>query len=399
MDLSAEAVQGIRQVARDLIAHGIDGLVESSTDLILGEEPTYGDVGVDRADLARETHRTLSLTLHRLAGMDIPEELRGAAFETGLRRAEQGLPLASLLHAFRIDLRLLWDAITQEGRRLGHVERLTVLEQHTLLWEALEANTADVVEAFQVVEARQTQRLNERDRELFKRLLTSGERQVDAVDAFASHAGLPVDGRFAALVLVGLTDPRETATLLRTRLRTSGCRSFVTVYKDDVHCLALERPEQVLPLEAVTGAASDSSAVAVRAHGLSNVPRAFRVARKIASNRGPGALADVCAAPLEQLAALEPELVDVVLDDRLRGLIGLPEAEAEGLWETLEALVAGDGTVSDIATRTFRHRNTVRARIERLRDLTSLDSRVPSDLMIFALAVARRRATTGPRGT
>lgn len=391
-------MQGIRQVARDLLSQGIDGLVEASTDLILDEEPTYGPARVGREDLARATHRTLSLTLHRLADLDIPAELKGAAFETGLRRAEQGLPLASLLHAFRIDLRLLWDAITQEGRRLGNVERLTVLEQHTLLWEALEANTADVVEAYRVVEARRAQRLNERDRELFKRFLTLGERQADALDAFATHAALPVEGRYAALVLTGLSDPRETATLLGTRLRTSGYRSFVTVYKEDVHGLVVERPDQLLRAEVVTGAVGDTSAAAaVRAYGLSRVPPAFRVARKVAAGRTPGALADVCGAPLEQLAALEPEVVDVVLDDRLRGLVGLPEAEAEGLWETLEALVAGDGSVSDIAARTFRHRNTVRSRIERLRELTDLDSRVPSDLMVLALAVARRRGAFGVR--
>lgn len=398
MDPSGQAVRGVRQVARDLLAQGIEGLVESSTNLILGEEPTYGDARVTRADLARATHRTLSLTLHRLADVEIPEDLKNAAFETGLRRAEQGLPLASLLHAFRIDLRLLWDAITQEVRRFENVERLVVLEQHTLLWEALEANTADVVEAYRVVEARQAQRLNERDRELFKRFVTLGERQADALDAFATHSALPVDGQFAVLVVVGLADPRETATVLRTRLRTHGYRSFVTVYKEDVHGLVIERAELPLLSGIVADVVGDGAAAAVRVHGLSQAPRTFRVARRVAAGRVPGSLADVCSAPLEQLAALEPELVDVVLEDRMRGVLGLPTAEAEGLWETLEALVAGDGSVSDIAARTYRHRNTVRARIERLRELTGLDSRVPADLMILALAVARRRGYELRRG-
>lgn len=395
MDPSEEAVEGIRQVARDLLAHCIAGLVEASTELILGEEPTYGETRVDSSDVARATHRTLALTLHRLAGYDVPEELKGAAFETGLRRAEQGLPLASLLHAFRIDLRLLWDAITQEGRRLENVERLVVLEQHTLLWEALEANTADVVEAYRVVEARQAQRLNERDRELLKRFLTLGDRQPDALDAFATHAALPAEGQYAAVVVTGLADPRETAAVLRTRLRANGYRSFVTVYKEDVHGLVLERAGQQIRGEVVMDAAGDGAAAAVRAHGLSNMPRTFRVARTVAASRAPGSWADVCGAPLEQLTALESEVADVVLEDRLRGLLGLPNGEAEGLWETLEALVVGDGSVGDIAARTFRHRNTVRGRIERLRELTGLDTRVPSDLMILALAVARRRVTAG----
>lgn len=396
MGASAKATNGIRQVARDLLNQGIEGLVEASTDLIIGEEPTYGHAHVARSDLSRQTHRTLSLTLHRLAGLDVPEELKAAAYETGLRRAEQGLPLASLLHAFRIDLRLLWDVITQEGRRLENLERLSILEQHTLLWEALEANTADVVEAYRVVEARQAQRLDQRDREVFKRFLTAGERQADALEAFGAHTGLPRDGHYATFVATGLGDPREMATVLHSRLRTSGYRSFVTVYKDDVYGLAHERDDQQLRAEVVGDASGEGSVAAVRAAGLSRVPGAFRVVRRIAAARQPGSFADVGEAPLEQLAALEPEVVEVVLEHRLRGLAELTATEAAGIWETVEALFVGDGSVTDIAARTYRHRNTVRARIDRLRELTGIDSRKPSDLTILALAVARRR-TAGTR--
>lgn len=396
MDASAEAAHGIRRVARDLLKQGIDGLVEASTDLILGEEPTYGQAHVGRTDLSRETHRTLSLTLHRLAGIDVPEELRSAAYETGLRRAEQGLPLASLLHAFRIDLRLLWDAITQEVRRLENLERLTVLEQHTLLWEALEANTADVVEAYRVVEARQAQRLDQRDREVFKRFLAAGERQAEALEAFAAHAALPPEGHYSAFVVTGLADPREAATILRARLRTSRHRSFVTVYKEDLHGLARQRPDHPLRAELLADVTGEASAAAVLASGLGGVPRAFRVARRVAAARQPGSFSDVGSDPFEQIAALEPELVEAVLEPRLRVLSDLTATEASGIWETVEALFVGDGTVTDIAARTYRHRNTVRARIDRLRELTGFDCRVPSDLAMLALAVGRRGNARSP---
>ena len=396
MDASAEATKGIRQVARDLLRNGIDDLVEASADLIIGEEPTYGQARVTRSDLARETQRTLSLTLYRVAALDVPEDLSKAAYETGLRRAEQGLPLASLLHAFRIDLRLLWDAITQEVRGLENLERLTVLEQHTLLWEALEANTADVVEAYRVVEARQAQRMDRRDREVFKRFLTAGERQADALAAFAAHTALPTDGRYSTFVVTGLGDPRETATVLRGRLRTNGYRSFVTVYKEDVHGLTRERQDQRPRAELLADASGEGSVAVVPAIGLGGVPRALRVARRVAAARQPGSFADVCEEPFEQLAALEPNVVDAILEYRLRGLKNLTAAEEAGMWETVEALLVGDGSVTDIAARTYRHRNTIRARIEKLRELTGLNSRVPSDLAILALAVAHRRTTIAP---
>jgi hypothetical protein len=393
---SEEVSNGIRQVARDLLRQGIEGLVEASADLIIGEEPTYRHAHVARSDLARETQRTLSLTLYRLAALDVPEDLSKAAYETGLRRAEQGLPLASLLHAFRIDLRLLWDVITQEVRGLENLERLTILEQHTLLWEALEANTADVVEAYRVVEARRAQRVDQRDRELFKRFITAGAHQPAALEAFAAHTALPTDGRYSTFVVAGLSDPRETATVLRARLRTNGFRSFVTAYKEDVHGLACEWQDQRPRAELLADASGEGSVAAVPAIGLGGVPRALRVARRVAAARQPGSFADVGDEPFEQLAALEPDVVAAILEYRLRGLKGLTAAEKAGMWETVEALVIGDGSVADIAARTYRHRNTIRARIDRLRELTGLNSRVPSDLAILALAVAQRRATSAP---
>lgn len=393
MSTFADAAKGIRQVARNLLQQGIEDLVEASADLISSEEPSYGDTHVARADVARQTHRTLSLTLFRLADLEVPEELRTAAYETGLRRAEQGLPLASLLHAFRIDLRLLWDAITQAVRGLENVERLAVLEQHTLLWEALEANTADVVEAYRVVEMRQAQRLDQRDRELFKRFVITAERQPDALAAFAAHTTLHIDGHYSTFVVAGLTDPREAAAVLRERLRSNSFRAFVTVYKEDVHGLAHERDGLGPRAELLADASGEGSVAIVPAVGLSSVPRALRVARMVATVRQPGSFADVGEQPFEQLAALEPELVDALVDYRLRGLSDLTATEFAGIWETLEALCAGDGTVTDIAARTYRHRNTIRGRIERVRELTGLNIRVPADLAILALAVAQRRTT------
>lgn len=394
MNAPAEATNGIRQVARDLLRRGIEDLVEASADLISGEEPSYGDAHVAHSDLARQTHRTLSLTLYRLADLKVPEELSTAAYETGLRRAEQGLPLASLLHAFRIDLRLLWDTITEEVRGLEDLERLTVLEQHTLLWEALEANTADVVKAYRVVETRQAQRLDQRDRELFKRFVTTAERQPDTLATFAAQTTLQIDGHYTAFVVTGLSDPRETAAVLRARLRDNHFRSFVTVYKEDVHGLARARDGLGPRAELLADNSGEGSVAVVPAMGLSSVPRALRVAREVATARQPGSFANVGEQPFEQLAALEPETVDAILDYRLRGLSVLTTAEMAGIWETLEALFAGDGTVTDIAARTYRHRNTIRGRIDKLRELTGLNSRVPADLAVLALAVARRRTAT-----
>ncbi|MGV0813452.1 hypothetical protein ABQF34_15930 [Mycolicibacterium boenickei] len=134
---------------------------------------------------------------------------------------------------------------------------MAVLEQHTLLWEALEANTADVVEAYRVVDTRQAQRLDQRDRELFKRFITTAERQPDALAAFATHTALHIDGQYSTFVATGLSDPRETASVLRARLRTNGFRAFVTVYKEDVHGLARERDGLGPRAELLTGATGE----------------------------------------------------------------------------------------------------------------------------------------------
>lgn len=389
-----ETVTRIRLLAAGLLEVSLDDLVVASTRQILAEEPDYLALSITESDLARQARRTLSLTLHRLAGLDIPDDLRPAAFETGQRRAIQGLALSSLLHSFRIDLRLLWEAIIQESRRRGILELQDILEHHTLLWDALEVNTADAVEAYQLVQQRRARRVDQHSREAFKQLLAVGEHDPRAVAAFASQMRLPPDAMYLVFALSGEEDPREALLVLDAYLQVQRRRCYVTVL-EGLLCGLIVDPKGDLGAAAVPKGAKAAAAL-IRARGLASVPRAVRVAQRVASAARAGTVTDVGRDPLAVLAMLEPDLIDAVADERMGALGSLGDAEASRLRETLDALLRSDGTVADLAAISFRHRNTIRARLERIRQLTGIDNRVPADLALLALAAARRESRRPP---
>lgn len=107
--------QAIRLVAGRVLDTRLDELVHRAVDRLRADEPEYATSEVSRADVIAMMRRTLALT--RAAGRPIPPAIADAAAEAGRVRARQRLPLPALLHAFRIDLRILWEAIIDEGRR------------------------------------------------------------------------------------------------------------------------------------------------------------------------------------------------------------------------------------------------------------------------------------------
>ena len=137
----------IRDVARRLLDEHLEDLTNLAIARVKADEPEYAQSRVSQSDLRRSMTRTLALALIRVAGDDIPNELQTAASEVGRLRAEQGLPLPALLHSYRIDLQL-GGGHHPEGRAAGLTPYEDLLESSIVVWEAVEANTAQVVDAY-----------------------------------------------------------------------------------------------------------------------------------------------------------------------------------------------------------------------------------------------------------
>lgn len=385
----------MRNVAADLLDTKLEALVSRAVTLVKLDEPEYAASHVSWDDLTRMMRRTLALALTRLACRPVPDSIATAAGDAGRLRAQQGLPLPALLHAFRIDLRVIWEAVVWEGKIRGTASSAALIEGSMLIWEAVEANTAEVVEAYGSAERDIALHLDELRRRAFERLVQDGERDGSAVREAASRLDLPVDGPFMVVVAKDAPQHHEAAVITANRLRAAGATCSLIWSQGEMTLLvaASSRPEG--DLFECLGELSGVRAGVACGEGLAWVPCGLRLARRIvAAMTGPGvrALGDAWVATMVNA---DSELAQALGKRVLGPLLQLPENERSAILETVETFLDGGGSVADVAAKLYRHRNTVRYRLQAAERLSGLDFSRPADLATMLLAIEWLRGPAG----
>jgi hypothetical protein len=395
MDQEGQDASPLRLIARHLLDNRLDELTTTAVARVQADEPEYAGSMVSRDDLTRAMRRTLALALIRLLGETPPDDLATAASEVGRLRAEQGLPLPALLHSYRIDLRILWDAIIAEGRARGYATDEAFLASCVQVWEAVEANIADVVDAYRRTEENLARRLDVLRGRAFERLVLSAESDPNAVREASTRLDLPSEARY--LVVVGEEVPvsHETLVAITSRLRARGLSSHFAWIENEligIVLLAGRRPADIVALlEPLSGWRCGGAVV----DSLAGIPKGTRLARAvIPALPGPGVQllsahwsATVVTANRELAAALAEEV--------LGPLLALPHHERAAVFETLDAYIDGAGSVTEVASLTLRHRNTIRNRLQTVERITGLSLSKPKDLTTLTLAMEWCR---GPGG-
>lgn len=383
----------IRSAARRLLNIRLPQIVDRAVEQTIHDEPTYSDGPVSRDDLRYHMDRTMRLALTRLVGDDIPDALQSAALEVGRIRAHQNVALSSVLHAFRIDLKMLWEALIAEGRALGVDTRADFLERSSLMvWEAIEANTEEVVQGYQVARGNR----EEIRSAAFEQLLLDGDHHQSAVDNAARMLGLPASGHFTCLVGAFPIPRPELVSECTERLERHGMAVYFNWFAQELRGIihATDRPydptADLAPLD-------EHICAVIGADGLAAVPRSIRLARMAVHGRARPGVRRVRDNWLHAVTAANSELSQALHDAVFRPLVSLSEHERSGILETVGDLVEHGGTIADIATRTYRHRNTVRKRLHVFTSLTGFDLAVTTDLASTAVAFAVDSALTADR--
>jgi len=387
----AQASEHIREIARRLRDSRLDELTSQALARINTDEPEYANSRVAKDDLDRSMRRTLALALIRIAGDPIPDELITAATEVGRLRAQQGLSLAALLHSYRIDLRILWEAIIREARNAGIASSEAFTESLMSVWEAVEANTAEVVDAYRQTREELSKRLDVLHGRAFERLVTSAETDPTAAGEASKRLMLPMDSRY--LVVVGEGVPVDHATIVSStfRLTARGLASYQGWIGDEfvgIVRLSGRKPEEVLPHLRTLETWRCGACVV---EGLAAIPRGVRLARfALGSRKDPGITLLQSNWP-GVIVGSNPELAAALSEQILGPLLALPANDRAAVFETLDAYIAGDGSVAEIASQTLRHRNTVRNRLQSVERMIGLSLSRPQDIAALVLAMAWRR--------
>jgi hypothetical protein len=311
-----------------------------------------------------------------LAGRDLTREELRFFSDSGRARLTMGIPLDAVLHAYRLAGRVTWDAVVaavQPGEE-------SVLAELAGGWmDFIDRTSSAVARAYLAASHERLRALDARRRELLEALLTASDpAEVAAVSLrfstvlAAAYVPVLVAGDTAAARIDALLAAAPAGTL-------GGHRG--------------DRVLLLVPAPADLGGLLPASAAALVAYGSAAPPGEALLAEvthveallstAVAEGVGSGSYGpdDLL---VEQLL-LGNERVAGALRRRVHDVLAARDPSG-ALVSTLRAYLTS-GSIPETARTEVVHANTVSYRLGRVRELTSLDPRVPADAAVLVLGL------------
>ncbi|MFE0703159.1 PucR family transcriptional regulator [Streptomyces sp. NPDC058872] len=376
-------------------------LAEKMALRIRSEVDAYEDESLISLDsLRRSCLANADRLLTHLHGEGAPEA--EAARETGRARAEQGVPLADTLRAYRIGSELLWTEILAEARTHPEVSNDLLVSESAKFWALFGLYAEAVAVAYRETAAELTSQGQARRSALVEALFTGIITDRTMWEA-ARELGLPEHGPYAVAVAEAGAPGEEPLAGAEAALRRAELPSAWRLL-----------PDQQLALIALPHAAAESTCLRILRRGrarvgfspcfgsLQNAPQALRFARLALAGlpgAGPG-VARFDDDPLAMVVAAAPAEAAHLVEVTLQPVLDLPAAERSRLLRTLEHWFASGGSAATAAQGLFVHPNTVRYRLRRIEELTGRflsDPRTAADIGAALLAVRSPGKGTGGR--
>ncbi|MFI7005362.1 PucR family transcriptional regulator [Streptomyces sp. NPDC050145] len=323
-----------------------------------------------------------------------------SARQTGRARAEQGVPLADTLHAYRIGTELLWTELLAEARRHPEVSDDHLVSESARFWSLFGLLAEAVAAAYREASTELTSRVQARRSALVTSLFAGVTTDRTLWEA-ARELGLPEHGPYAVAVVEAVTEAVAATG-------ASFAETEAALLRANLPSVWEPLPDQHLALIALPAEASEKTCLRVlRRSGarvgfsplfasLSELPQALRFARLALSAQGtsPG-VARFDDDPLAMVVAAAPTEGAHLMRAVLGPVLGLPAVERSRLLRTLEHWFAAAGSAGDAAQSLFVHPNTVRYRLRRVEELTGRslsDPRTVADVSVALLAVRNSAA-------
>lgn len=374
------------------VYEALSDLTESIVELVQQEIPDYRESSVPRPDLETSVFRNIEMMLAGIAEHRGPlaHELQVRS-ELGRRRARQGLPADSLLQAYHVGYRELWQALVAAAGDEDSSTQALLLSSVTTVWGWIQEVTAAVADAHHETTREYDIRLATLRQRLFD-VLVSGEILSDEFGELARTLGFEPEGSFVAVcVRVGLDEGRRE----RVRREVESIDATLTVVRPhDV--VVLLQDQDPAPVIAAIRSASPEAAI-----GLGSVRRGSMGARLSVGDaeRAIAVTRDGETSLFEEVW-LEASLVSGF--DRLQELLRPGRKTAASnpeLAETIVVFAESNFSLAKTARRLTVHPNTVTYRLDRWETLTGWDPRAFSGLTRSIASMRLRRPAGETIGT
>jgi hypothetical protein len=324
--------------------------------------------------------------LRRPDAIDVTE-----ARATGVRRAQQGVPLPEVQRAFRIGFSALWDRLMDVVALTGESELGTLTGAATTFWYLIDEYLEAVGSAYRDSTAELVRAQRRRRAALLEALFSGGVVTENATWDITQLFDLPHDGTFAVVVAEtgdlgrsaltnverALHEGRMASIWRRTPAYDLGIVSVGAT--GNIDCLI-----KILRTRA-TGRIGLSPAFT----GLENTSRALHLAHVALASIANGAATVVCFedAPLSMLVAAAPEEATALAHHLLSPILELPVVDRDVLLDTVDAWIGNAGSTKRTACELYCHPNTVRYRLQRVQTELRISLTDPSALAELVVAL------------
>ncbi|MFH8499024.1 PucR family transcriptional regulator [Streptomyces coeruleorubidus] len=397
--IDADALRVLHRAARVLL-DDLPELTDRLLAVLREQEPAYRSVlENDHAGTWQEVYRSLR---HSVTSLLDPRGTREAAhrctWRIGVARAEQGLPLDALLHAFRLGGSLVWQRLVEETSRSEPEDVRLLVHVATDVWNFVDEHCTLVADAYRQTERQLAWRRENRVRLLAAALLDGTSRIADLPET-AEGLCLPEHGRYIVVAATG-GRPEDSAGPLATAV-PPGTSAYWHSGAEVDYGIVLVGDEDDRDAVAALALPADAAAgyrigVGSAVTGLAAVGDARRLADLALSICPPeGGTVRLTEHLPEALVASCPELGASLTEQVLGPLLRLEPVDRDVLLDTLVAWFASEGSAQRAGERLYCHRNTVLNRLRRCEQLIGRSLARPLDVVEISLALTARRL---PRG-
>ncbi|MDQ0990576.1 CdaR family transcriptional regulator [Streptomyces sp. V3I7] len=356
-----------------------------------------GDDVVPREDLHRSIALNLGFMVSGLGDPGVSPDL-AAPSETGRRRARQRAPLPEVLQVYRIGCSMLFDALMAHARRddwPGTTDAL--LDAASTLWRLADEHALVLTEAYRAATA-ELVAVQQRRRSALVEALFTGRPVRDAGPwEVGKLLGLPLDTKLVVVAaetcglaeesLIGVERALAEQGIVSAWQLTPAMQAGVVAMRDGQSATVLTT------LRATAGARTGVSPSYV---SLADTPRALHLARTALAEipAGETGVRVFSNSPLAALVALDPDEGRRLAEEVLGPVVSLPQEDRDALLDTLHAFLHQGGSADRAARVLHCHPNTVRYRLNRIRELTGRSLSEPLALAELATAAQAIRMTT-----
>jgi hypothetical protein len=383
----------------------LDEVVERCADAIWEAVPSYGRSGDPLREEVRDAVRSNVANLSGVLSQsrDVSREELAAIERVGAQRAQAGIPLDDVLHAYRTVSRVCWDLLAEECRAYEGDALEAAIELAEAILRYTDQISTSVVDAYSRAQRVIVREQEGARREFLSDLLYGSEASPEQMLSRAHSFGYDLSLSYVALVGIGpgKNDRKEAlVSAAASSVALHGGADPIVLQKADATIALMpadpSTDPSVMPEKMVSELGREwKFGMGGPELGLEGIRRAYREASE-ALEIGQSLRLESSVHRFDDLLLYhflrsDPALLDRFVDQMLGALLAYDERRKTELVKTLEAFFDADGGVKLAGERLFAHPHTIAYRLKQVEKISGWSLRDAEEKLRLQLALRAYR--------